>query len=654
MKTIKLNKVKQNAFFKLAFVSFAILLITMGLKPDYTVINGKVTDDSNNPLPGVNVVIKGSTSGSVTDLNGKYSIIVPDLKCVLVFSFVGYTTQEIQVSDKKVINVTLKEEIKKLDEVVIVGYGVQRKCDLTGAVSTDKKEIRKFKQTLKGNCAGIQISNSYSCNSNTSYVPVYLDPSTESYSKINENGFKSVKVDPVSTFSIDVDRASYSNIRRYINQGELPPADAVKIEEMVNYFEYDYPQPTDEHPFSINTEYSECPWQKDHKILHIGIQGKKISTENLPPSNLVFLLDVSGSMGEPNKLPLVIAAFKLLVNNLRDKDRVAIVVYAGAAGLVLPSTRGSQKDKIIDALNSLHAGGSTAGCEGIALAYQVARENFIKEGNNRVILATDGDFNVGISNENELENFIVEKRKTGIFLTCLGFGMGNYKDSKIEILADKGNGNYDYIDDLMEANKMFVSEFGGTLFTIAKDVKIQIEFNPAKVQSYRLVGYEKRLLNNEDFKDDTKDAGELGSGHTVTAVYEIVPTGVKSKFVPDADPLKYQNSENINNESYAEIATVKFRYKKPDGDKSIEMVHPIADNCKSFNNASDNIRFSSAVSMFGMLLRNSEFKGTSSFNDVVEIADNARGKDKEGYRGEFVRLVKMASGFKLSANKEVE
>ncbi len=633
METIKLIKVKQNAFLKLAFVLFAIALIAMGLKSE-RIVSGKVTDASGTALPGVNVVIKGTSNGTVTDVDGKYEIKVPDRKCILVFSYVGYEAQEIEVSEKNVVNITLKESTKQLNEVVVVGYGVQKKCLVTGAYANTSMRSE--------------------CKDKANYNPIYLDPSTESYSKINENGFKNAKIDPLSTFSIDVDRASYSNIRRFINQGELPPADAVRIEEMVNYFEYDYPQPTDEHPFSINTEYSECPWQKDHKILHIGIQGKKISTENLPPSNLVFLLDVSGSMAEPNKLPLVKAAFKLLVNNLREKDRVAIVVYAGAAGIVLPSTKGSQKDKIIDAINSLVARGSTAGGEGITLAYKVAWENFIKNGNNRVILATDGDFNVGISNENELENFIVEKRKTGIFLTCLGFGMGNYKDSKIEILADKGNGNYDYIDDLMEANKVFVNEFGGTLFTIAKDVKIQIEFNPAKVQSYRLVGYEKRLLNNEDFKDDTKDAGELGSGHTVTAVYEIIPVGVKSKYTPDVDPLKYQNKKTENDEASDEIATVRFRYKKPDGDKSIEMVHPIADKCKTFETASDNIRFSSAVTMFGMILRNSEFKGTSSFQDVADIADNARGKDKDGYRGEFVRLVKLTSGFKLSANQEVE
>jgi len=358
-------------------------------------------------------------------------------------------------------------------------------------------------------------------------------------------------------------------------------------------------------------------------------------------------------MDEHNKLPLVKSAFKLLVNNLREKDKVAIVVYAGAAGVILPSTKGSDKNTILNALNSLQAGGSTAGCEGIELAYKIAKENFIKEGNNRVILATDGDFNVGISSENDLENFIVEKRKSGIFLTCCGFGMGNYKDSKIELLSDKGNGNYGYINDIMEANKMFVSEFGGTLFTIAKDVKIQIEFNPNKIAAYRLVGYEKRMLNNEDFKDDTKDAGELGSGHTVTALYEVVPVGVESKYVKNSIPLKYQkNSTVINNDDESgEIATVKFRYKKPDGDKSIEMVHPIYDTRIAFDKSSNNLRFSASVAMFGMLLRDSEYKGSTSYNNLIEIADNARGKDKEGYRGEFIRLIKTASSLDLKAQK---
>ena len=605
-------------------------------------LTGLVSDASGSPIIGASIVIKGSTIGTVTDINGKFLIKPSNQKNTLVFSFIGYTTKEIEVFAKdSILNVVLAEDKKKLDEVVVVGYGTARKSKISNAISS---VFKRGSEAEYDKCMAAPQTYSQT---------TYYNPSEESYSKIHENGFKNTTNDPLSTFSIDVDKASYSNIKRFINQGQVPPVDAVRIEEMINYFDYDYPQPTDNHPFSITTEYSDCPWQEGHKLLHIGLQGKKIATDNLPPSNLVFLIDVSGSMDEPNKLPLVKSAFKLLVNNLREKDKVAIVVYAGAAGVILPSTKGSDKNTILNALNSLQAGGSTAGCEGIELAYKIAKENFIKEGNNRVILATDGDFNVGISSENDLENFIVEKRKSGIFLTCCGFGMGNYKDSKIELLSDKGNGNYGYINDIMEANKMFVSEFGGTLFTIAKDVKIQIEFNPNKIAAYRLVGYEKRMLNNEDFKDDTKDAGELGSGHTVTALYEVVPVGVESKYVKNSIPLKYQkNSTVINNDDESgEIATVKFRYKKPDGDKSIEMVHPIYDTRIAFDKSSNNLRFSASVAMFGMLLRDSEYKGSTSYNNLIEIADNARGKDKEGYRGEFIRLIKTASSLDLKAQK---
>jgi Ca-activated chloride channel family protein len=505
----------------------------------------------------------------------------------------------------------------KLEEVVVVGYGTRKKCDVTGAVSSV-------------NCA----------------APVFFNPSTEEYNKVNETGFRQSKASPLSTFSIDVDKASYSNVKRFLNQGQKPPADAVRIEEMVNYFEYDYPQPTDGHPFSITTEYSDCPWQKGHKLLHIGLQGKKIATDKLPASNLVFLIDVSGSMNDPHKLPLLKSSFKLLVNNLRSKDRVAIVVYAGAAGIVLPSTSGDKKSTILDALDRLQAGGSTAGAEGIRLAYETAKDNFIDGGNNRIILATDGDFNVGVSGNNELEDLITAKRQTGIYLTCLGFGMGNYKDSKMETLADKGNGNYAYINDIQEANKVLVSEFGGTLFTIAKDVKIQVEFNPAKVKAYRLVGYENRMLNSEDFKDDTKDAGELGSGHTVTAIYELVPAVGKQTTESEVDELKYQVVEVKANSE--EIATIKFRYKKPDEEESIEMVHPVAAASLKLSNTSDNYRFSVSVAMFGMLLRDSKYKGSGTINDVIELAENARGKDKDGYRSEFIRLVRTQLNDDLS------
>jgi len=462
---------------------------------------------------------------------------------------------------------------------------------------------------------------------------------TEEYDAIHESKYLDVSKNALSTFSIDVDKASYGNIRRFITSGQMPEKDAVRIEEMINYFSYDYQEPKGEDPFAVNTELSKCPWNDQHRLLHIGIQGKNISTENLPPSNLVFLIDVSGSMDEPNKLPLLKSAFRLLVNQLRKKDNIAIVVYAGAAGVVLPSTPGNQKDIILSAIDNLQAGGSTAGGEGIELAYKIAKENFKDNGNNRVILATDGDFNVGTSSNAEMEKLIEKKRETGIFLTVLGFGMGNYKDSKMEILADKGNGNYAYIDNILEAEKVFVKEFGGTLFTIAKDVKIQVEFNPAKVKAYRLIGYENRALKNEDFNDDKKDAGELGSGHTVTALYEIIPSN-SSENVSGIDELKYQKQQ-INPKAYdsKEIITLKLRYKLPNGDQSKLIQKPVMDENINFNETSNNFKFSSAVAEFGLILRNSEYKGKSNFVDVIKLAESSKGKDKEGYRSEFIRLV---------------
>jgi Ca-activated chloride channel family protein len=472
---------------------------------------------------------------------------------------------------------------------------------------------------------------------------------TEDYDRIYENEFLSVIDNPLSTFSIDVDAASYSNMRRFINNSQLPPADAVRIEEMINYFNYDYPEPEGDDPFSINMEVSECPWNVENKLVHVGLQAKKISMENLPPSNIVFLIDVSGSMQSPNKLPLLKSAYKLLTNELREKDRVAIVVYAGAAGLVLPSTSGTDKEKIIDAIEKLFAGGSTAGSAGIKLAYETAKENFIEGGNNRVILATDGDFNIGPSSDSELVRLIEEKREEGIFLTVLGFGMGNYKDSKMEKLADKGNGNYAYIDNILEAKKVLVNEFGGTLFTIAKDVKIQVEFNPAEVKGYRLIGYENRILNKEDFNDDKKDAGELGSGHTVTALYEIIPPESDYEF-PSVDDLKYQNTNkpDFSNNS-GELLTVKFRYKKPDEDKSRLIVKALENDELDFDETSDNFRFSAAVAQFGMLLRDSKFKAESSFESVQALAKNSMGDDDFGYRLEFLQLVEKAKLLKSVA-----
>jgi Ca-activated chloride channel family protein len=461
----------------------------------------------------------------------------------------------------------------------------------------------------------------------------------EDYNKITENPYLNPKDEPLSTFSIDVDNASYSNVRRILTYGSMPNPNAVRIEEMVNYFTYDYPQPTNQHPFSINTEINECPWNKEHKLLHVGLQGYKVDFKQAPANNLVFLLDVSGSMNNANKLPLVKESMEMILQELREEDRVAIVVYAGAAGVVLPSTSATEKGKIMEAIDNLSAGGSTAGGEGINLAYKIAKENFKKKGNNRIILCTDGDFNVGVSSESGLEDLIEKKRNEGTFLTVLGFGMGNYQDSKLETLADKGNGNYGYIDNIREAKKMLVDEMGGTFLTIAKDVKIQVEFNPKYVDSYRLIGYENRKLANRDFDDDTKDAGELGAGHSVTALYEIVPKG-KGKDSA-ATSLRYQE-RSTKDVASEELAYIKFRYKKPDGTKSILMEQTITNANGKLSDATTNYRFSAAVAGWGMLLRNSEFKGNATYEMVYDLGNQAKGTDGFGYRKEFLSLVKTS------------
>ncbi len=468
------------------------------------------------------------------------------------------------------------------------------------------------------------------------------DFNTEEYDKITENEFLDAKQNPLSTFSIDVDNASYSNVRRFLMNHQLPDKGAVRIEEMINYFDYDYPEPTGEHPFSFNTEISDCPWNKENKLIHIGLQGKKLNYNDLKPSNLVFLIDVSGSMEDENKLPLLRKSFKLLLDELSQDDKVSIVVYAGAAGIVLPPTSASDKKKIISALDNLQAGGSTAGGEGILLAYKTAKEAFIKDGNNRVILATDGDFNVGTSSTSSLVELIEEKRNDDIYLTILGFGMGNYKDGRMEQISNAGNGNYFYIDNIKEAEKVFVKEMRANLFTIAKDVKIQIEFNPNHVKAYRLIGYENRMLAKEDFDDDKKDAGELGAGHTVTALYEIVPANSNWN-VRTADELKYQTTTVTNNAKNSnEIMTIKFRYKPPKSNTSIKIEHPILNTLSKLNETSNNYRFSAAVAGFGMILRDSKFKGSVSFKMITELADHAKGTDENAYRTEFVSLVKTA------------
>ena len=462
---------------------------------------------------------------------------------------------------------------------------------------------------------------------------------TEEYGRIDENGFLAVADNPLSTFSVDVDRAAYSNVRRFLRGGQRPPRDAVRIEEMVNYFTYDYPEPSGAQPFSVTTEVAACPWNERHRVLLVGLQGRRMKTADLPANNLVFLIDVSGSMMEADKLPLVKEGLELLVNQLRPKDRVAIVVYAGNAGLVLPSTPGSDKGTILSAIQSLEAGGSTAGGAGIKLAYEVAKENFLDGGNNRVILATDGDFNVGASSDGELEQLIESKRRDRIFLTVLGFGTGNVKDSKMELLADKGNGNYAYVDSLAEARKVLVSEMGATLFTIAKDVKLQIEFNPAKVASYRLIGYENRLLRKEDFNNDAKDAGDIGAGHSVTALYELVPPGADA-MTTSVDPLKYQTTHVTG--ASPELLTLKLRYKEPEADTSKLMTYTVSDSNTEVMAASENLRFASAVAEFGMLLRDSKHKGDASYDEARQLAQKSLGRDYEGYRRDFLTMIGTA------------
>lgn len=494
---------------------------------------------------------------------------------------------------------------------------------------TDKSKKRKSRKQRKKEALQIQEALK-------TIQPIEVD--SESYESYQENLFESSSVNPVSTFSIDVDNAAYTNVRRLINNGQKVPKDAVRVEEMINFFKYDYPKPKDSHPFSINTEYSDSPWNKDHKLLKIGLQGKEIPTDKLPKSNFVFLVDVSGSMDDVNKLPLLKASMKVLLNELRDDDRVSIVYYASGTGVLLEPTKASEKNKIINAVDNMRAGGGTSGAAGLDLAYEMAAKHFIKDGNNRIILATDGDFNIGKSSDKEMQELIEEKRKSGVFLTCLGFGMGNYKDSKMITLSKKGNGNYAYIDNIQEANRFLGKEFKGSMYAIAKDVKIQIEFNPAHVQAYRLVGYEMRKLRNEDFANDAIDAGELGSGHTVTALYEVIPTGVKSGFYQQPTELKY--TENKAAETYQnELATIKFRYKNPKEDKSIETVQTIENKSTDLKNASADFKFASSVAWFGLKLRDSKLITDKETSHIVDLAKQGIQNDKDGYKAEFVRLV---------------
>lgn len=650
---------KSQVMKKLIFI-LTMLLSLEGyntLKAQERNIKGTVKDKkTGSPMVGAYISYE-DTNGNLrskasVDYRGNYSIRINEDVKELVFSYVSYTTVRVKVGKAKTINVQMEETKNALREEVVVRGHVKRKNETSQSPTFifNGKEVQdvpvgNIEQLVQGKVAGLNIQNNTGLPGSRSPMSTIILENSETYTAAAENKFKNALQSPLSTFSIDVDAAGYSNLRRFINNGTLPPSDAVRIEEMVNYFDYEYEQPKGNDPVHISIEISNAPWNTSHKLVKIGLQAKKVSTASLPASNLVFLIDVSGSMNQANKLPLLVSSFKMLTDQLRKEDKVAIVVYAGNAGVVLPSTRGNEKTIIKEALNKLNAGGSTAGGEGIELAYKLAVENFIKGGNNRIILATDGDFNVGASSDKAMEQLIEEKRKSGIFLTVLGYGMGNLKDSKMEKLADKGNGNYAYIDNISEARKVLVTEFGGTLYTVAKDVKLQVEFNPSRTQAYRLIGYENRMLKSKDFNDDKKDAGEMGSGHTVTALYEVIPIGVKSSFAGSVDDLKYQATTAkpiVLKGNGKELMTVKLRYKQPDGDVSKLIEQPVLDNSIAFNQTSINFRFSAAVAEFGLLLKKSDFVQKSSFDHVISTAEAAKGKDAEGYRSEFVRLAKSA------------
>ncbi len=599
-------------------------------------ITGKVLDEQNLPIPDVTVKVQGTANITQTDANGKYAIEVPDGYSRLYFSFIGYSPQVIDLGKKDVVDVIMRGAGSQLNEVVVTGYGASKNvAGKTSAYTTSAQIV--------GKVAGLEVRSNANMAYSVAQVPSPVYPGEESYKKINESGFALAKDIPLSTFSVDVDGASYSNIRRYINNGQLPPADAVRVEEMLNYFSYNLPGPAGNDPVAIHTELSTAPWNTKHRLLRIGLKARTIPTEKLPPSNLVFFIDVSGSMNMPNKLPLVKAAMKMLADGLRPADKVSIVTYAGMAGIELQPVHGDKTVTIDSAIDALNAMGSTNGGEGIKWAYSLARKNFIKNGNNRIIMATDGDFNVGASSDEDMETLITKERESNVDLSILGFGMGNVKDSKMETLADKGNGNYFYIDNIDEARKALVSEFGGTMFTVAKDVKLQAEFNPAKVQAYRLIGYEKRLLNKEDFNDDKKDAGDMGSGHTVTALYEIVPAGVKDDVVPSVDPLKYQkNAAGVNYSGSDELLTIKFRYKQPQSMQSKLSQTVVKDTPELFGKTSADFKFAAAVAEFGMLLRDSQYKQNSSYDEAISMAEKGKDNDKDGYRSEFIRLAKSA------------
>lgn len=635
---------------KYAFLLLCLLCSISIINAQYTV-NGGITNSKGEPILFANIIEKGTTNGAVSDVNGIFSITVKDSLAILVVSSLGFESYELgeiykSQNGNKRINIILKESQWLENEVVISASRKQRK-----RLKYSRRDVK-----VPGAVSSSALSRRSSVLAPPKSPNKNRKTDSPSKSRQSENPFKLVEQEAISTFSIDVDAASYSYIRAMLKRGIQPPRDAIRIEEMINYFNYDYPNPTGEHPFEMITEINQAPWNKKHQVLQIGLKGKDIPFYDLPASNLVFLIDVSGSMNDPNKLPLVKQSMILLIDKLRQTDRVAVVTYAGNVQTALPSTNGSDKSKIKTAIEKLNTGGGTAGGAAILEAYKIARDNFVEGGNNRIILATDGDFNIGVSSDVELVELIEKERESGVFLTVLGVGTGNYKDSKMQQLADKGNGNHAYLDNLKEAEKVLVKEFGGSLFTIAKDVKLQIEFNASKIQAYRLIGYENRMLAEADFKDDKKDAGELGSGHTVTALYEIIPVDVESEFLAES---KIQNSSKTLNANSAEtngeqFATLKLRYKLPDGKTSQEVEQAISNSTSDFSKVSENFLWATAVAEFGLLLKSSKYKKDASYEHCLKLAKNAKGKDKEGYRAEMIDLIRAASeiGETLSAEAE--
>ncbi|MGZ8398636.1 MAG: YfbK domain-containing protein [Gemmatimonadales bacterium] len=614
-----------------------LMLTTTGAAPVIQLprtgrVEGHVRARSGTPLAHAAIFVVGSAVSALTDSAGRYVLpMVAEGSVTLRATFVGYQPAQATVTVRPERTVTQDFTLGPIPVPAAESAANGALKSVTRAAQSYAMPDSKIRRVRKDS-GRLEIDEPWR---------IQREPgNTEAYARIEENRFLAAYSNPLSTFSIDVDAASYTNVRRFLNGGSLPPADAVRLEELVNYFPYNYPDRTGEHPFAVTTETGPCPWAPEHRLVRIGLQAMRMATRDLPPSNLVFLLDVSGSMQSPDKLPLVKQAFRALVQELRPEDRVAIVVYAGAAGLVLPSTSGADKATILEAIERLEAGGSTAGGAGLRLAYDVAKQNYMPEGNNRLILASDGDFNVGVSSDAEMIRLVETRREEGTFLTVLGFGTGNLKDTKMEQMADKGNGHYAYIDSFREAQKVFVQEFGGTLFTVAKDVKIQVEFNPAKVQAYRLLGYENRLLAKEDFADDKKDAGEMGAGHSVTAIYEVVPVGATPVALA-GDSLTYQH---VSLRPWAskspELLTVRLRYKDPKGSKSRLLSTPVTD--RRGGAASEDMRFASAVAGFALLLRNSDNKGAVTYDQVLTLARKARGDDPSGYRGEFIGLVEAA------------